>query len=554
VSAPSTDRKSHAQVLVVGAGPVGLTLTIDLARRGIGVILVERNESCRQYPKMERCNARTMEMYRRLGLAERIRAASKFRDVPMDVFIATSFVGKKLLQLRYPSVTEAQAAIQQCADGTLPLEPYQLISQYTLEPLLKAEAESLAAADIRFGCELIEFTQDQDGVNAEVKYADGSHATIRAEFMVGCDGGSSTVRKRLGIKLEGHGRIAQQRQIFFRSEDLFSRLPFGPGRHYHFPTGSLVVQDDLRHFMSNTQLIEAPDPVSVLRDMFKIDAPFDILHVTRWQQHLLVAERYSDGRVFLAGDAVHLMIPTGGLGMNTGIGDAIDLSWKLAGSLAGWGGPRLLDTYDLERRPVGLHNRDVAGRAAAGVRSWRSACGNEIDADTADGRSNRDEVSRLADVGQRLSHDMIGTELGYGYYGSPLICDDDETPPALLDTKYQPTTRPGSRLPHVWLDGGIALHDLIGNGFTLLNLGSPERSFAGLTGAFANLRAPLDVLTVQNAAARTLYKRDLLLVRPDLHVVWRGDDLPTDCGGMVATALGHSVAGAAAKAPLLNSR
>jgi hypothetical protein len=237
------------------------------------------------------------------------------------------------------------------------------------------------------------------------------------------------------------------------------------------------------------------------------------------------------------------MIPTGGLGMNTGIGDAINLSWKLAGSLVGWGGPRLLDTYDLERRPVGLHNCDVAGRAAAGVRSWRTACGSEIDADAAEGQLNREEVSRLADAGQRLSHDMIGTELGYGYYASPLTCNDDETPPTLADTKYQPTTRPGSRLPHVWLDGGVALHDLIGDGFTLLNLGSPERSFAGLTHAFANLGATLDVLSFQNAAARALYKRDLILVRPDLHVVWRGDNLPTDCGDVVATALGYFAGG-----------
>jgi hypothetical protein len=226
--------------------------------------------------------------------------------------------------------------------------------------------------------------------------------------------------------------------------------------------------------------------------------------------------------------------------MNTGIGDAIDHAWKLAGSLAGWGGPQLLDTYDLERRPVGLHNRDVAGRTAAGLKSWRSACRSDIDADTEEGRLNREEVTRLAEVGQRLSHDMIGTELGYGYYESALICADDEIPPTLVDTMYRPTTRPGARLPHVWLDDAIALHDRIGNGFTLLNLGESPQSFTGLTEAFASLGAPLDILNLRNAAVRALYKRALILVRPDLHVVWRGNNLPADCKDMVTTALGYA--------------
>ena len=528
-----------ADVLVVGAGPVGQTLSIDLAKRGVSVVLIERNQTCLQHPKMERCNARTMEFYRRLGLADRIRAASRFHDIPMDVFIATHLCGKKILRLPYPSVAAMQEAVRRCNDGTMPLEPYQLISQYTLEPLLKSVLESLPKADVRFGCELIEFSQDATGVDAKVKSTDGKTTKIRTRYLVGCDGGSSTVRKQLGIKLEGRGRITQQRQIFFRSEALFSRLPFGPGRHYHFPFGMLVVQDDLRHFMANTGSIDGPAPEVLLRDVFRINVPFEILNVASWHQNLLVAERYADRRVFLAGDAVHLVIPTGGLGMNTGVGDAIDLSWKLAGTLAGWGGPNLLSSYELERRPVGLHNRDVSGRAAAGVNSWRAACRPEIDSDTPEGEANRNEVAKLAAMGQRLSHEMIGTELGYSYAGSPLIGADDEPPPALVDDHYQPTTRPGARLPHVWLDDGQALHDRIGNDFTLVSLGRDHKALPALRQSFAEFGAKLDIVEVDSKPAREVYGYDLVLVRPDLHVIWRGNSLPADHRAIATVATGH---------------
>src|SRR6201993_321680 len=420
-SAMRDTRPYDADVLVVGAGPVGQTLAIDLAKRGVSVVLIERNQTCLQHPKMERCNARTMEFYRRLGLADRIRAASWFRDIPMDVVIATHLCGKRILQLPYPSVAAMQEAGRRCNDGTMPLEPYQLISQYTLEPLLKSVVESLPKADVRFGCELTRFSQDTAGVDAEVKYADGKTTKIRTRYLVGCDGGSSTVRRQLGIKLEGRGRIAQQRQIFLHSETLFSRLPFGPGRHYHFPSGILVVQDDLRHFMANTSSISGPAPDALLREVFRIDVPFEILNVALWHQNLLVAERYSDRRIFLAGDAAHLMIPTGGLGMNTGVGDAFDLSWKLAGTLAGWGGPHLLRSYEIERRQIGERNIGASRYAALGYRKWRSRCGAALYEKTPAGQANRKEVTRLAAIGQRLSHEMIGTELGYSYAGSPLI-------------------------------------------------------------------------------------------------------------------------------------
>src|SRR5205085_4324790 len=191
------------QVLIAGAGPTGLTLAVDLGLRGIRCTLIEQKEAPQFLPKMERCNARSMEIYRRMGLAEKIRDAGLPRDVPMDVFIVLSLTEPPLLHLPYPSVAEAEKQIAATHDGTAPLEPYQLISQYTLEPLLKSVAERLPTVSVRYGCEFLSFTQDRAGVKAKVKTAEETMSEINALYLVGCDGGASLVRKQLGIALQG---------------------------------------------------------------------------------------------------------------------------------------------------------------------------------------------------------------------------------------------------------------------------------------------------------------------------------------------------------------
>lgn len=531
---------TNEQVLIVGAGPVGLTLAIDLAQRGVRVVLIERNEKPLHRPKMERCNARTMEIFRRMGLAEQIRAASRFYEIPMDVFVVTSLTANPLLHLEYPSVKEYRARIAARHDGTLPLEPYQIISQYTLEPLLKAIAEAMPGIDVYSGCELVSFTQDADGVSAEAVNLDGVKRQFRAAYMVGCDGGVSTVRKQLGIKLEGQGRLARQNQIFFRSKQLFNAIPIGVGRHYYSGRWVLVVQDDLQHFMVNTTQDFGDDAPGFLREIINLPVDIEVLNVGGWNMNLLVAQHYMQDRVLLAGDAIHLVIPNGGLGLNTGIGDAIDISWKLAATLAGWGGPGLLPSYEQERRPIGLINRDASGRASAGVMAWMSACGPHIAEDTPEGRANREEVTKLASTGQRVTHEMNGIELGYRYAGSPLIFDEpDETEPQIM--AYQPTSRPGARLPHMWLADGSALQDKIGDGYTLLCLGLREADTAPLAKAMRAKGAPFSVLTLNEAPLRAVYQRNFILLRPDLHVAWRGDSLPDDAGSVAARITGHTM-------------
>lgn len=537
----SWNRSLDTQVIIVGAGPVGLTLALDLGRRGVRCILLEQKPAPQFLPKMERCNARTMEIYRRMGLAQKIRDAGFPRDVPMDVFIVTSLVEPPLLHLPYPSVAQAEAQIAATNDGTQPLEPYQLISQYTLEPLLKAAAESIPSIDVRYGCEFQGFEQDAHGVRARVKCGtDIEHFT--ADYLVGCDGGSSLVRRQLGIKLQGDANLMQFRQALFKSDDLFDRIPIGKGRHYHVADGQatfLIVQDSTQHFTLHSVVDSDAEMAAMFEKTVAMPVQYQMLSVGQWRQNLLLADKYRDGRIFLAGDAVHLVIPTGGLGMNSGVGDAYDLSWKLAATLKGWGGPKLLDSYEIERRQVGGHNVEASRQASRGRRAWRQMYKPNIRDNTPEGAETRADLTRVANVEQRKSNEMIGAELGYRYAGSPVIfAEEGEGPPHEFMT-YVPSTWPGARLPHVWLADGTALHDKVGDGFTLLRLGKSAANSAPLARSFAERGVPFAALDVTDERPRAIYGYDLLLVRPDLHVVWRGNVLPGEADRLAAMATGH---------------
>jgi len=522
----------------VGAGPVGLVLAIDLAQRGITVQVVERNDRTRQLPKMERCNARTMEIFRRLGIAEQVRAASKFRDVPMDVFVITSMAEPPLAHLAYPSVVAAQEETRRSADCGLPLEPYQLISQYTLEPLLKSVLETLPNASVRFSRRLVSFAQHRDHVVAEIEGPDGLE-TVSASYLVGCDGGASTVRKQLGIKLEGEGPLKHVHQIFFRSEQLFEKIAIGKGRHYYSPNGAMIVQDDLKHFMLNVyEIQEGTDPADIVLDFLRIPVDVEVLHTSEWNFNLLVAERYGEGRVHLAGDAAHLVIPVGGLGMNTGIGDAIDLGWKLAATLGGWGGPELLRSYETERRPVGQRNIRASREAAGGMLAWQRLCTVDLRDDTPESRAIRRQVAQVASKTHRIGYEMTGIERGYRYVGSPLVIDDGADAPDPDSMAFVPTSAPGTRIPHAWLADGRALQDALGQDFTLLKVGSRAINTSRIKQAFEELGVPIDVVEIPDEHLASLLERRLFILRPDLHVAWRGNEPPGDPGRLAATAVG----------------
>jgi 2-polyprenyl-6-methoxyphenol hydroxylase-like FAD-dependent oxidoreductase len=511
----------------VGAGPVGLVLAIDLGQRGVRCTLIERKPAPQFLPKMERCNARTMEIFRRMGIAERVRGAGLRADVPMDVFIIRAMNLPPLVHHRYPSVADARKEIDVCTDASMPLEPYQLISQYTLEPLLKSIAETLPSVDVRYGCEFLSFTQDATGVRTET-----SRGSITSKFLVGCDGGSSAVRQQLGVALNGEGDLLRLRQGLFYCEELFDRIPIGNGpghgRHYHVADERatfLIMQDSTRHWTLHAALDNDAAMAPQFEKTIGVPVKYEMLYVGEWKQNLLIADHFGKGRVFLAGDAVHLVIPTGGLGMNGGVGDAIDLGWKLAATLQGWGGPRLLESYEVERRQVGERNVAASRYASLGRRKWRSLW------------RNLEELAAVAEVEQRKSNEMIGAELGYRYVGSPIVVDEPGGPEHDFRS-YIPSTWPGARLPHLWLEGHVAVQDLIGSGYTLLRLCGAHDS-RGLEAAFRERKAPLRVLDIADARAREVYGVDLILLRPDFHVAWRANCMVDDPGKLAALVTGR---------------
>jgi 2-polyprenyl-6-methoxyphenol hydroxylase-like FAD-dependent oxidoreductase len=534
-----------SDVLIIGAGPTGLTLAIDLGRRGVRCTLIEQKECPAFLPKMERINARTMEIYRRMGLAQQIRAAGLRADCPMDVYIVLALNEPPLLRLHYPSVEQADAETRATNDGTLPLEPYQLISQYTLEPLLKSIAETMPTVAVRFGCEFLSLRQDTDGVTAQVRCGDGKTEALRAAYLVGCDGGTSPVRKELGIALAGEGNLMQLRQALYRCDELFDLLPIGngpgKGRHYHVADDKatqLIMQDSTKHWTLHSIVDTNDEMNAAFERTVGVPVQYEMLSCDPWRQNLLLADRYGQGRVFLAGDAVHLVIPTGGLGMNSGVADAVDLSWKLAATLAGWGGPNLLKSYEVERRQIGDRNVGASRYATVGRRKWRSMWRPNIRDDTPEGRQSRFVLASVADVEQRKSNEMIGAELGYRYVDSPVICNVPGGPEHLF-REYQPTTWPGARLPHVWCNDGTAMQDRIPDGFTILKLGNTRAEATGLQRAIAARAAPVAVLDVPDRIVREVYGFDLILLRPDLHVVWRGNAPPEDAAEVAAIATGH---------------
>ena len=532
----------ETQVLVVGAGPVGLTLAIDLGKRGIRCTVIDKNDAPLGYPKMERCNPRTMEIFRRLDLADTVRAAGYPSDWPMDSYLVLDLMRPPLMRMAYPSVAEAKAKRDATNDGTMPLEPYQIISQYTLEPLLKSEAEKIPNVAVKFGHEFESFATDTNGVTARIRKTNGELVSIRAQYLVGCDGGSSPVRKQLGFKMEGQPSIREMRQALFHCPDLYEKVRAPRARHYHRIDDHwtlMIVQDSRKDFTIHAVVEKDEDMAALFEKIVGTPVKYEMLHCAKWMQRLLLSERYAQGPVFLAGDACHLVIPTGGLGMNTGVGDAADIAWKLAAMLKCWGGPKLLDSYEEERRPVGARNVKASGAGTAGRLKWRDAYRPGIEDETPEGKAALANLLNIARDEAPKSFRVIGAELGYRYAGSPVICDEPGGPEQIVD-RYEPTTWPGARLPHVWLKPGkTSVHDLIKDGFTLLRLDNGKDDVSGLKKAFRAIGAPFSVLDLDDEVSRRVYGFDYLLVRPDLHVAWRSNSLPENPDKVARIVTGH---------------
>ena len=538
-----TDQTYDYDVIVAGAGPVGLCLSIDLGRRGIKTLIMEKDPTTAPWPKMDRSNARTMELFRRIGIADRVRALGYPPEIPMNIYLTKSLMDAPTATLHYPSVAERRAQVAETRDGSFPLEPYQLVSQNKVEPLLKEVAENETPnTDVRYGCALAGFEQDADGVTVHTELLDGTKGTLRAKYLVGCDGGSSLVRKTLGIKLNGRAAIRQSTQVIFWSEDLYEKMKVGKGRHFQFldPRGfGFVAQGDRKEWTMHTILPVDTDFEPIIRKLIgSDDIEFTIRHVVPWRPHLLLADKYGEGRVFMAGDAIHLVIPNGGLGMNTGVGDAFDLSWKLAGTLQGWGGEGLLEGYEQERRAVGARNIEASGWASDGVPIWMAKVRPEAETDTPEGAANREIVKQSYEYENNRMHGMVGAEWGYSYAGSPLIWPEPGNMGKWQISKYEPSGKPGVRIPHMWLKDGQALQDVLGDWYTILDL-KGDMDTAPLEAALTAIGAPFEVKRMDEPELRHVYNANYLLLRPDLHIAWRGDEAPADAEALAKVATGH---------------
>lgn len=431
-------------------------------------------------------------------------------------------------------------------DGSLTLEAPLRVSQILIEPVLKQTADENERVEVRFSWRLESFVQDAEGVTSVITNTKtGETETIRSRFLIGCDGGGSTVRTQLKIQTEGQPNVARLYMVHFRSKAVELLQRFGIAWHYQNGRGTLVAQDDRECWTLHAFVAPGTDestisPRTLVEEWVGCKFDFEVIVANPWSAHYLVAEQYRIGNVLLAGDACHQYMPTGGYGMNSGIAEVGNLGWKIAATLEGWAGPELLNSYQVERRPIAKLSWATSEKHLA-VRFKLAnlfAEAGDLSGETPEANERRQKLGRqIADLGN-AENEGWGTEHGYRYDGSGVICPEAGTPPAFKAEAYIPSTWPGSRLPHLFLNDGSPVFDHLGKWFTLIVLNSTDTSTIESTAR--EQAVPLKVLRINDENAKKIYERNLILVRPDQHVAWRGDDLPVECCELIARVSGNS--------------
>lgn len=551
--------REAAAVAIVGGGPIGLALALHLNMYGVRSTVFNTESETRWHPKGNIHNARTMELFRKLGIADRIRALGLPGGHPFDVVYFTRLNAHEIARGRTPS-RDARIAVRRSKPATDQLpEPTHRVNQMYVERLLFDEASRRPNITMRFGWTVEELAEDGTGVTLAARDSASAKETHRAAYVVGCDGSRSTVRKAIGIRYLGEDQLMN---VFMGGEfvSIHMRIPgfyaaLGERRAWMYLTINpdtrivIITLNGVDEFMmhkrkSPGEVIDEAGIRHSIQRAIGADIDVEIISQRGWNAGgYLVAERFQRGRMLLAGDAAHLFTPTGGFGLNTGIEDVANLAWKLAAVLQGWGGPRLLETYETERKSIAIRNTDVARHMG---KAWHDIeVTPAIEHDTPDGAAERARAAQSSFVQKNHfvlpeERDFLGVVLGARYDGSPLIVADGAPPEAGIES-YTPSSMPGGRAPHLWLDdargAGSSLFDRLGRYFTLLRFAEADTAALGLAAGRAGV--PLEIVDVAHAKARELYPRKLALIRPDQHVAWRGDELPQDTEGLLAAVTGR---------------
>lgn len=529
---------SHpTKVLIIGAGPAGLVLALELGRRGVPCVLFEDDIDPPHFPKANATTSRTMEHYRRLGFADEIRSLGLPADYPPHVVYFTRYTGYELGRLKWPTRNETLAQ-RNTYDPRWPTpEPLLRANQMYMEVVMRRHLEAMPSVEKRYGWRIDELSMDERGVRVTaVEVASGTKTEFEGDYAVGCDGARSKVRTALGIKYAG---LTETEQTFmggrmlathFDSPVFYDIVKSTPSWQYWGVNSdcmsAMAALDGKRRFVHHTQ-IPAGVEGSVAYARQKVvatmgrDFPFEILGTQAWTSGFtLIAEHYGRGRVFLAGDAAHLFTPTAGQGYNTSVDDVSNLAWKLAAVCLGWGGPKLLPTYESERRPIAERNTSFARSVAKFWHTFQLPPELEDEGPAGDGA--RSALGARLEAFGLGEFNIPGIHFGMYYGGSPIVFTEEGEGPVDDPHNYTPRAWPGARAPHVWLEENVALFDRFGRDFTLLRLNS-SISADGFEEAARTRGVPLKVLDDGREETRALYERDLILIRPDQHIAWRGD-------------------------------
>lgn len=568
----ATQRKTmkdaiDTSVLIVGAGPVGLALAVELGWRGIDCMVIDQDEGKFLLPRASGISARTMEFCRRWGIVDQVHAAGFPHDFGLDIVFCTSLTGHLVGRDVYP-------ALRDLAPLEFSPENKYRCPQHMFDPVLERAARAYPHVDIRRRCRLDGFVDtgecvlatatvleegqtysfDKDTAEAatEARSNSGPRIAIRARHMVGCDGVNSSVREALGIGVDGNPALSYSISALIDAPGLEMHHAMGDAERYIFigpegVWGNLTVVDGRGRWRltiagseEKLDLKQFDMDAAVRRCLGGNDIPYRITLVTPWRRRQMVARKLRKGRVFLAGDAVHAMSPTGGFGMSTGAGDSVDLGWKLEATLRGWGGADLLDSYELERHPVAVRN---TAAAADNFKPWKIRLDySRVLEHSTQATLDRQEIGTALVQAFKPEWETWGTTMGYRYENSPICIPDGSAAYADDSMVYAQSARPGSRAPHAWLEDGRSTLDLFGRGFVLLRFGPATAETERLMAAAAKVKLPLEIVQIDQAAIASLYRKRLVLVRPDGHVAWRGDELPDDAAHLIDLVRGQPAA------------